>query len=213
MLVASRRSRVVRAARRLAAHSAISELSDEAAELAELAKRIESHRAAGLRSAPIERFSHDQELAPPTMTRAAHQIANAVTALYQAKPPRISQAEKNAADRFADDYVLGILGVTDHERARGRCDPASLHIVQLARCRAVTSHNAIAALLGRNMTALAIAFIVDDVSYRAMDRRLNAEGDHRKEIAGQLLALLQVMPGLYLDLDHRHGRTPVRRAA
>jgi hypothetical protein len=48
---------------------------------------LADQHAAGLDTAPIQRFQHGQDLAPSPMTRAPHQIASGVQALYETQKP------------------------------------------------------------------------------------------------------------------------------
>jgi hypothetical protein len=175
-----------------------------------LEKRLAAHIAAGLMTAPIERFAHGQDLAAPTMTRAAHRIGNVVETLYDAHT--IGDPEMVAADRFRRDHGLGLLS-SHEDTCRGGSGPESLHVVMLARCHALDAHAALAELLGLEMMALAISAIVDDLSFREMDRRSGRAGDHRKELAGAVVALLKFLPGAYRSVDLVHRRVvqqPVR---
>ena len=47
-----------------------------------LVDRLARHHAAGLETAPIERWRHGQVLTPEPMLKAPHQVANGVQSLY-----------------------------------------------------------------------------------------------------------------------------------
>jgi hypothetical protein len=109
-----------------------------------LADRLARQHAAGLDSAPIQRWQHGQELAPEPMERAPHQIGNGVQTLWEAHG--IGDAELTSAVRFYRDYVHGIEGVRETERMRGNGGAFNPHVVQLARCKAVSAHRAMRAM-------------------------------------------------------------------
>jgi hypothetical protein len=169
-----------------------------------LSDRVADQRAAGLDTAPIQRCQHGQELAPAPMTRAPHQVANGVKALYDAQS--IGDAALSAVARFHDDYVLGVLGVRDTERMRGSTGAADPHVVQLARCKAVGAHRAIAEVIGPDLTIFLVAFVVEDLSFSAMDRRFArgaASSSGRQDMATTIRVLLAVMPGIYVAIDRK----------
>jgi hypothetical protein len=175
-----------------------------------LAKRLASHHAAGLDSAPAERWQHAQELAAPTMTRGPHRVGSVVETLYDAR--LIGDPERDAAVRFRRDHELALLSA--HEDAgRGSGGTDALHVLMLARCRALDAHHGLTEALGPTLTQLAIDAIVHDMTYRAIDRASGRDGEHHKETAGAVAALLHALPGLYRQIDRWHGRAPARRAA
>jgi len=164
-----------------------------------------------LDAAPEERWRHGQDLEPPPMTRAAGQVANGVRRFYEAE--RIGNAALEAAHRFYRNYVEGVIGARD-EPGRGSGD---VHDAQLARVRAVAAHRAIAAVLGPDLTGFLVGFIVDDLSFAAMDRRFGSSGvatsDGGKEFRTTMLVLLCILPNLYRVADNRQRATPPARAA
>jgi hypothetical protein len=179
-----------------------------------LADRLVRQHAAGLATAPIQRFQHGQELGPEPMDRAPLQIANGVQVLYDAHA--IGDAAMTAAERFRNNYELGVLGVVLGREWLGGCSGgrADPHIVQLARVRAVSAHRAIAAVLGVDLTNYLVAFAVDDLSFSAMDRRFGsgaASSDGRKEFSVTMRVLLCILPGIYCAIDNRkHAAPPAR---
>ena len=173
-----------------------------------LADRLARHQAAGLQTAPKERWQHGQELSPEPMQRAPHQVASGVQALYDANS--IGDAARSAAARFHNDYVLGVLGVRDRGGDGGAFDP---HVVQLARVRAVGAHRAIAGMLGADLTTYLLAFVVEDLSFSAMNRRFGggaAAPDHRKEFSVTVRVLLCVLPGIYSAIDRKRSAAQAR---
>lgn len=176
------------------------------ARVSSLAKRLAAHHAAGLDTAPLERFQHGQELAAPTMSRGPHAIAHHAETLFGLGSP-----EAEACDRFHRDFVLGLMASRQDGTGRDAAGDGQ-HVLLLAHCHALDAHQALTELLGPYLTGLAVAVIVDDLSFRALDRRFpSAAGERHKEMSGRVWTLLQMMPGLYRMVDRQHGRT--RRAA
>jgi hypothetical protein len=171
---------------------------------------MHAHIAAGLLSAPAFRWNHGQERAPDVVTRGPHSVANGVQLLFDAH--RIGASAVSSADRFRLDYLLGIEGVRDSDRVSGRCDPAALHVIQLARCHAVAAHRAIADVLGAAPTAWLVAFVVSDLSMSAMGRRFAGGGSEgRARMGGCIEGLLLALPGLYAANDRACGSGARRR--
>jgi hypothetical protein len=172
---------------------------------------LAAHKAAGLLTAPRQRWQHGQVRAPDRIARAAHQVASGVDTLYLAKA--IDDAAVYAADRFRADYVNGVLaGVRSGSgayvgRPSGGCDVATLHAIQLVRANAVTAHRAAADLLGAELTFLLVTFLVDDCSFAEMARRFGrGDGSNgRAMMRGRLEVIVSVLPGLYRMID-REGR-------
>jgi hypothetical protein len=163
-----------------------------------------AHLAAGLLSAPEARWKHGQDRAPDQVARGPHSVASGVQALLDAG--KIGNPEVAAADRFRLDYLLGVEGVRDTDRAPGRCDPSALHVVQLARCHAITAHRAVADLIGPGMTQWLVAFVVEDLSCSAMSRRFHVDtSDGHKRMAARMEVLLEMLARLYARIDRRRG--------
>jgi hypothetical protein len=76
-----------------------------------------AHIAAGLLSAPVQRWQHGRVRAPDSMQRGPHAVVSGVQALFEAHS--IGDAELTSAGRFYRDYVHGIEGVRETERMGG----------------------------------------------------------------------------------------------
>lgn len=166
---------------------------------------MQAHIAAGLETAPPQRWRHGQERAPDPMTRAPHQVASGVADAVE--HTRSGNLVLEAVERFREDYVLGVLGGHDPE-ARGHSSARDFHAPMIARCNAVSAHQAIEAMLGREVTALLIAFAIDDLSYAAMDRRFSPapSADGRKGMAVVIKTVLTILPGAYVAYDRYQRR-------
>jgi hypothetical protein len=167
---------------------------------------LAAHIAAGLATAPRQRWQHGQERAADRIGRAPHQVASGVDVLYQAKA--IDDAAVYACDRFRLDYVCGVLGVHDGGRSVGKGSP-DWHVIQLARARAVTAHRAAADLLGAELTYLLVTFLVDDCSFAELARRFGRDGSNgRAMMRGRLEVIVAILPGLYRTLDRAQRKGP-----
>ena len=172
-----------------------------------LAKRIATHRAAGLDTAPLERWQHGQDLAAPATSRGPHAVAHHAETLFG-----LGSAEAEASDRFHRDFVLGLMASREDGASRSAGSDTQ-HVLLLAHCHALDAHQAITELLGPSLTLLAVAVIIDDLSFRALDRLFpSGQGERHKEMSGRVRTLLQLMPSLYRTVDRQHGRQE-RRAA
>ena len=174
-----------------------------------LEARLARQHAAGLHTAPIERFQHGQDLAPEVMDRAPHRIASGVQTLFDAKSIRTS--ELISCDRFRDDYLLRE-GVRDSEPIPGaRSGIEARHVMQLARIKAGMAHAVIANALGPEFTHLLMSFIVGDLSCAAMDRRYRMDtSDGPKRMAGRMEVLLIMLTRVYLGIDRKRAASPAR---
>jgi hypothetical protein len=161
-----------------------------------------AHIAAGLLSAPVQRWQHGQVRAPDSVQRGPHAVASGVQALVEAHS--IGDAELTSAGCFYRDYVHGIEGVRETERMGGNGGAFNPHVVQLARCKAVSAHRAIAKVIGPDLTICLVAFVVEDMSFAAMQRRFAGgavSSCGRTEMSTTMKVLLVVLTGLYGAID------------
>lgn len=133
-------------------------------------------------------------------------VASGVLALRRGKA--IGDSEVTAAERFARDYVWGVLGVRDPiEGPGGSSDP---HNAQLARAEAIHCHRAVVELLGSAMTGWLLCFVVADWTFTAMAERFMPGRAHgRIEMRGRLTTLLTLLSQVYAAIDQRAKRADV----
>lgn len=155
--------------------------------------------------APPERWQHGQVKDPPIAKRMPSGVMHGVQMLLHADPPLIGEAEERAANRFCEDYLVGILGARIPSTAL-RSGSADAHDVAIARAVALTRHNEMAETLGRRITGWLVDFVVNDFSFVAMSDKYWPGEQGRKEMRGAMVTLLTLLSHLYAALDRRRKK-------
>lgn len=163
-------------------------------------RRSEALAAAYVDTAPSRRWSHGQDLAPAVGPRMPTSVASGVLALRRLDC--IGDSEVEAARRFGEDYIRGVLGVREPSLAL-RSGSADAHDVAIGRAAAVTRHRAIADVIGPAMTSWLVSFVVMDLSFVAMSDRYWPGERGRKEMRGGMRTLLVLLSRLYAAGDRR----------
>ena len=159
--------------------------------------------------APAQRWQHGQAYEAPAAPRMPSRIMRGVDALRFAIPPLITDAHVRAAERFANDYLLGIEGV----RLSGGSSSCDAHDIAWARAKAVTAHNEVVDWITGKLAGYLISFLVEDLSFVAMSDRYWPGEQGRKEMRGGMVIMLEVLALTYAKIDRQRRRQLVKPPA
>jgi hypothetical protein len=125
----------------------------------------------------------------------------ALAALHRAG--EIDDAHVGAADRWAADYIFGVMGARDPERKSSGKAP-DLHAQMLSRSAAVARCRLVRSSLGFCSEVRLKMLLVEELSFSAMaEKLLPGDGNGRKKIAAQATLLLEQLTEFYFHYDRQ----------
>lgn len=104
------------------------------------------------------------------------------------KSGKISDADVASANRWYQDYALGVHGVFDSEPSGFRTGGGDAHTAQFARAKGLQAFREACLAVGQHGTEILTRFVVNGSTLAALGKEL---GIHNSEATGQVSATLR----------------------